>query len=78
MKIYRGTLTADTVMHDLDTDDLHTVPAGSAVSVMFTEDSRWSLNYGPDMLPDGNATHWGYCSPDHVDLGEVIATVNEG
>ena len=81
MKFYAGTLTEPIKLQQFqDPGALLEFPAGQAVSVAMFDDepelNRYHLNTeGPGGMWD---TYTGYAPREAVQVGEVIATCNEG
>lgn len=80
MKFYEGTLTAPVTLREVrESCPAREFPAGATVSVAMFEDepelNRYHLNaQGPGGIWD---TYEGYAPRESVELGPVIATVNE-
>jgi hypothetical protein len=80
MKFYAATLKVPVTLKLIDfskppVEPSREFPAGTEVSAVDVNgDGRWHLNYNPAKWE----TWDGYATTDQLEIGEVIATANEG
>lgn len=81
MKFYTAETTApvtlELVVHDSSEPVTREFPAGTTVSAVPLGGADWHLNAHPN--PDDEWETWsGYTSKSNLEIGEIIAIINEG
>lgn len=73
MKFYAATTKAPLLLTGVFVDHNRTFPAGTEVTATASSSDRWHLNAEHD-----GETYDGYARSGLLEIGEVIATCNEG
>lgn len=73
MKFYAATTKTSLLLTGIFIDNNRTFSPGTEVTAVEAGEDRWHLNAECD-----GETYDGYARSRHLDLGEVVATCNEG